>query len=103
MQVASLLNLLGVARRTEPPAAAREHDEPLLGAVRTPEACEPAARVAAVQIPLHDLPDDGPEEAVLPLEPALVPRQEALEMMKHHPVVHSPLRMPRPIHSLPTL
>jgi hypothetical protein len=41
-------------------------------AVRTAEAGESAARVAAIQVALHDFLDDRPEEAVLPLEPALI-------------------------------
>ena len=97
--LAPLLEALGVAGRAEAPRAAGEHDQPLLAAVRAPDAREPAARVAAVQITLHHLLDDRAEEAVLPLEPALVLRQEALEMMEQHPVEGGALRMPSTIHS----
>jgi len=65
-----------VTRRAESPGPAGEHDQPLLGAGRTADPSEPAARVAAVQIPLDHLFDDRPEEAALLLEPALILRQE---------------------------
>jgi hypothetical protein len=41
-----------------------------------------ATGVAAVEVLLHDLFDDRPEIAVLPLETALILRNEPLEMMK---------------------
>jgi len=54
---------------------------------------ESAARIGAVQVALHDLINDRPEEAVLSLETALILREEAVEVMKRHPVEGSPLRM----------
>jgi hypothetical protein len=39
-----------VAGGTEPPGPAGEHHEPLPGAVRAPDAREPASRIAAVEI-----------------------------------------------------
>ena len=94
-----LLDALGMTRRAESPRPAGEHHQPLLGAVRTPDAGEAAFRVAAVKIPLDHLLDDRPEIPVLPLEPALILRQEPVEMMEQHPVEDRPLRMPRTIHS----
>ena len=51
--------------------------------------------------PGDEMKADRPEEAVLLLEAALVLSQEAIEMMKHHPVEHGALRMPRTILSRP--
>jgi hypothetical protein len=75
-----MVKALGMTRRAEPPGAAREHNEPLLGAVRTPDAGEPAAGIAAVKILLDHLLDDRPEKTVLPLETTLLLRQEPIEM-----------------------
>jgi len=51
-------------------------------AVRTADAGKPAARVAAVEVTLNHLLDNGAEEPVLFLEAALVLRQEPVEIMK---------------------
>jgi len=56
---------LAMTRRAESPGPAREHDEPFLGAVGTPDSSEPAAGIAAVEILLHHLPDDRPEKTAL--------------------------------------
>jgi len=80
------LNPLGMARWAESPGAAREHNEPLLGAVRTPDAGEPAAGIAAVKIFFDYLLDDRPEKTILPLETTLILRQEPVEMMEEYPV-----------------
>jgi len=50
-----MVNPLGMTRWAESPGPAREHNEPVLGAVGTPDAGEPAAGIAAVKILL-----DGP-------------------------------------------
>ena len=97
--LAPRLDPLGVARGAESPRPAGEHQEAFLGAVRAPDAGEPAAGVAAIEIPLHDLLDYRPEISVFPLEATLVLRQKSLEMMKHHPVERRPLRMPGTIDS----
>jgi len=68
-------------------------------AVRTADAGKSAARVAAIQVLLHDLFDDRPEIAVLPLEPSLILRQKSLEMVEQHTVEDGPLRMPGTIDS----
>ena len=60
---------------------------------------EAAAGVAAVQVALDDILDDRPEISVVPLEPALIFRDEPLEMMKKHPVENGPFRMSRTIDS----
>jgi len=73
--------------------------ESLLSTVGTTDAGKPTARVAAVQIALHNLLDDRPEEAILLLETALILRQESVEVMKYHPVECSPFRMSRAIDS----
>ena len=49
----------------EAAGAAGEHNEPLLAAVGTPDAGEPAAGIAAVEVALDHLLDNGPEEAAL--------------------------------------
>jgi hypothetical protein len=51
-------------------------------AVRTADAGEPAARVAAVQIALDDFFDDGAEETAFLLEAILIFCQEPVEIMK---------------------
>jgi hypothetical protein len=43
--------------------------------------------------------DDRPEISVVPLEPALIFRDEPLEMMKKHPVENGPFRISRTIDS----
>jgi hypothetical protein len=47
-------------------------------AVRTADAGEPAARVAAVEVALDHLLDNGPEEAILLLKTSLILREEAV-------------------------
>jgi hypothetical protein len=75
-----------MTRWAESPCPAREHNEPLLGAVGTPDTGEPAFRIAAVKILLDHLLDDRSEKAVLPLETTLILRQEPVEMMEEYPV-----------------
>jgi len=50
-------------------------------AVRTADAGEPAARIAAVEAALDHLLDDRPEKTVLLLEAALICFQEPIEVM----------------------
>jgi hypothetical protein len=90
---------LGMTRRAESPGSAREHNEPLLPTVGTPDSSEPAAGIAAVEIALDHLLDDRPEKTVLPLETTFILSQEPLEMMEKHPVEDGPLRMPSTIDS----
>ena len=68
-------------------------------AVRTADSGKPAAGVAAVEIALDDVLDDGPEEAVLLLETPLVLRQEPVEVMEEHPVENGAFRMARAVDS----
>ena len=58
--LAPFLKAFGMARGAEPPGAAGEHQEPLFPTLRTTDAGKPAARVAAVEIALDYLFDDGP-------------------------------------------
>jgi len=51
-----------MARGTESPGAAGEHDEPLLATIRTSYAGKAALWIAAVQIALHDVFGDRPEK-----------------------------------------
>jgi hypothetical protein len=62
-------------------------------AVGTADAGEPAARIAAVEVALDDLLNDGPEEAVLSLKAALVLHQEPVEVMEEHGVEDGALGM----------
>jgi len=62
-------------------------------AVRTADAGKPATRMAAVEVALDDLLDDGPEEAVLLLEAALIFCQEPVEVMEEHAVEDGALGM----------
>lgn len=97
--LAPLLKAFGMARRTEPAGPAGEHQEMLRTTVRTTDAGEPAVRVAAIEIALDHLLDDGSEVAVLLLEAALVFGQKAVEIMEQHPIKNSLLRMARTINS----
>jgi hypothetical protein len=54
---------------------------------------------SAVEVALHDLFDDRPEIAVLPLETALILRNEALKMVEQDPVEDGSLRSARTIDS----
>jgi hypothetical protein len=94
-----MVNPLGMARWAESPCPAREHNEPLLGAVRTSDAGEPAFRIAAVKILLDNLLDDRSEKPILPFETVFIFGQEPLEMMEEYPVKDRPLRMSRTIDS----
>jgi len=84
-------------RGAESPGPAREHDEPLHPTVGTADPGEPAAGIAAVEVALHDVFDDRPEIPVLPLERALVFRDEPLETMIKHPVEDDAVRMTRAV------
>jgi hypothetical protein len=87
--LAPLLKPLRMARRTEAAGAAGKHQEVFRMAVGTADPGKPTARVAAVQIFFDDVLNDGPEKAILSLEPALVFGQEALEMVEQYPVEDS--------------
>ena len=60
--LAPLLDPLGMTRRAESPGAAREHNDPLLPTVGTPDSSEPATGITAVEILLDHLLDDRPEK-----------------------------------------
>jgi len=96
---APLLKPLSVTRWAKSPRAAGKHQESLLATVRTADAGKPAARIAAVEVAVHDLLDDRPEEAILPLESALIFGKEPVEVMEQHPVERSPLGMSRTVDS----
>ncbi len=68
-------------------------------AVRTADSGKSAARIAAVKVALHYLLDNGAEEAVLSLKAMLILCEEAVEVMKKHPVEDSALRMSGTIYS----
>ena len=57
------------------------------------DAGKPAAGVAAVEIALDHLLDDGPEEAVLFLVTLLILGQEPVKIVKEHPVEDGAFRM----------
>lgn len=65
----------------------------LFPTVGTTDAGKPAARIAAVEVALDDFLDDGTEEAILPLETALIFGQELLKVMEQYPVEHGAFRM----------
>jgi hypothetical protein len=91
------LKPLLMTRWAETTGAAGKHKKPFLATVGTPNAGKSAARIAAVQIALHDFLDDRPEEAVFLLETAFLLAQEALEVMEQYPVEDGPLRKSRTI------
>jgi hypothetical protein len=89
-----------MARGAEAAGTAGEHQEMFRMAVGTADAGKPAARVAAVEVALDDFFDDGPEEAVLLLETALILGQETIKVMKEHLVEDGALRMSGTVDSL---
>jgi hypothetical protein len=97
--LAPFFNSLGMTGGTETAGPAGEHQESFLSTIGTADAGEPAARVTAIEVALDDILDDGPEEAVLLLESALVLRKEPVEVMKQNPVECSALGMSGTIHS----
>jgi hypothetical protein len=82
-----------MARGTEAAGAAGEHQQSFFPARRTANAGKPAARITAVEVALDDFLDDGPEEAILLLETALIFGQELLKVMEQYPVEHGAFRM----------
>jgi hypothetical protein len=96
---APLLQSLGMAGGTKPSGLAGKHQQMLGPAARTPDPGKAAAGVAAIQIALDDVFYDGSEITIVPLEPALVFRDEPFEIMKNHPVEGSTFRMTRAIDS----
>ncbi len=97
--LAPLLQPLGMAGGAEATGAAGKHKEVFSPTVGTADAGKPAARIAAVQVALHNLLDNGTEEAVLFLEAMLIFCEEAVEVMKKHSVKGGPLRMSGTINS----
>jgi len=57
--LAPLLKALGMTRGTEAAGATRKHKQAFFTAVRTPDAGKPALWVAAIQIALDHLFDEG--------------------------------------------
>jgi hypothetical protein len=91
--LAPFLTALGMTRWTKPACLAGKHQQPLFSAVRTPDAGKPAHRIAAVEVFLNDILDDGTDIPVLLLEAILILSQKRLEIMKKHPVKHCEFRM----------
>jgi hypothetical protein len=87
------LKPFGVTGGAKPSGLAGKHQKVFCPAVRTTDPGEPAARIAAVEILLDDVFDDGTEIAIVPLESVLVFRDEPLEMMEKHPVKDGLLRV----------
>ena len=101
-----LLPALGMAGRTETTGFEGKREEALFPTVWTPDAGNPAHRIAAVEMLLNNILNNGTEIAILSLKPALVFSEKLLEVMKKHPVEDGALRMSRkidPCHSTRTL
>jgi len=94
-----LLESLGMEGGAEAPCPAGKHQQAVVPTARTADPGDSRARIAAVEIALYHLPYDGPKEAALLLESALILRQEALEMMKQQPGEDRAHRMERTIDS----
>jgi len=88
-----------MARWAKSTSATREHDKPLFPTVGTADPGESAARIAAIEVALDHLLDDGTEEAVLLLETGLIFLKELVKVMEKHPVEHGALRMPGAVDS----
>jgi hypothetical protein len=63
-----LFDPLGMTGGAKSPGTTGKVKEPLFPTRSTPDAGKPAARIAAVEVALHHILDDGSEEAVLSLE-----------------------------------
>jgi len=98
-QVTPFLPPLRMARWAKSTSATGKVKEALLTTVRTPDAGKPAARVAAVEVALDHILDDGSEEAVLSLETGLIFGQELVKVMEEHPVEHGAFRMSGTVNS----
>lgn len=94
-----LLKALGMVGGAEATSAAREHKQSLLATVRRADAGKSPAGVAAVEVALNDLLDDGPEKAVCFLQSALIFCEEAFKVMKEDPVEDSSLGVTEAIDS----
>ena len=90
---------LGVAGGTEAAGAAGEHKQPLLATVGTADAGKPAAGIAAIEVALHHLLDDGPKEAVFFLKAALMLGKETVEIVKEHAIEDGAFGMARAVNS----
>jgi len=66
-------------------------------AARTADPGEAGAGIAAVEVLIDHLFDDRTEKAVFPFKTLFIFRQEALKMMKKHPVKNSLLWMTRTV------
>jgi len=91
--LAPLLTSFCMTGGTESARLAGKHQEPLFPTVRAPDAGKPAHRIAAVEILLNNILDDGPEISVISHKPALVFSEKLLEVMKKHPIKNSEFRM----------
>jgi len=97
--LAPFLTALRMARWAKSAATTRKVKEPLLTTVRTPDAGKPAVRVAAVEVALDHILDEGPEKAVLFLEAGLILGQELVKVMEEHPVEHGAFGMSGTVNS----
>jgi hypothetical protein len=88
-----------MARWAKSTSATGKVKEPLLTTRRTADAGKPAARIAAIQITLDHLLDDGSEEAVLSLETGLIFGQELVKVMEEYTVEHGAFRMSGTVNS----
>jgi hypothetical protein len=70
--LAPLLKPFGMAGGAESSGSTGEGQKEISATARTADACEPTARVAAVEIFFYNLVDDRPEEPVLLLEPIII-------------------------------
>jgi hypothetical protein len=83
----------------ESATVAGEVEEKFRTTVRTANPGKPAAWVAAVEIALDHLFDDGSEEAVPLIETMLIFGQELVEVTKQHPKEDSLLGLARAVDS----
>jgi len=97
--LAPFLTAFCMARRAETTSLTGKHEKTLFSTTRTPDAGKPAHRIAAVEILLDNILDDGPEISVLLFKTILVFSKKPLEIMKKHPVEDGALRMSRIIDS----
>jgi len=70
-----------------------------LPTVRAADASKAAARIAAIQVALDHILDNGPQESVLLLEAALILRKESVKIIEEHAVEDGALRMSGTVNS----
>ena len=79
------------------PTLTGEGQKVFMVAVPTFHPGKAVAQVAAIQIPVDDFPEVGPEESIGPLKPLFIPLYEGFKMILDATVIIGSLRISGPI------